>query len=157
MREQTLETESKLERERIERLKLEAQIAPRRLTPEQQQQITQLCSRFRGRRVIVVSYSLDIEGAVLSKQIVAALQGSGMTVVDSTTGMMAIGGILIGIHVNGAEHDLVNSLSTILATAGRLSVARPNSDPPTSPGAYSNGRPEEPQPVSILVGVKPMQ
>ncbi|MGA3076506.1 MAG: hypothetical protein ABSG56_22795 [Bryobacteraceae bacterium] len=70
-------------------LKLEAQIAPRRLTREQEVKIADNCTRikdkFTGKRVRVVSYALDTEGFVFSEQIVSALRWSGMAVDDDNT------------------------------------------------------------------------
>src|SRR5882762_3986304 len=54
------------EQERIERLKLEAQVAPRRLIPEHHKTLANAVKRFAGRHVYVVSYALDAEGGILA-------------------------------------------------------------------------------------------
>src|SRR5258706_3216693 len=64
----------KAEELRAANLALEAQIAPRRLEPSQQQKIANALVWFAGRNVAVVSYSLDVEGAVLCQQLMEVLQ-----------------------------------------------------------------------------------
>lgn len=68
------------ERERLERVKLEAQVAPRLLSVERQRAITASLKRFKGRNVAIVTYSLDVEAAVLASQIIPT---SGTAYVDS--------------------------------------------------------------------------
>jgi hypothetical protein len=154
--ERAAEANKAAEQEKIERLKLEAQIAPRRLTAAQQQAIALACSHFSGRSVRVVSYALDAEAGVLTKQIVAALKASGMNVQDGTASQMPLGGFALGVHVTSDEPDLVTGLSAILSSVGNLFVAPPNS--PQGGGAYIiTGDPGPAPSVSILVGVKPAQ
>jgi hypothetical protein len=54
------------EHERLERVKLEAQIAPRRLTTEQQKAIAGSLKNFKGRKVRLLTHVYDLEGAVLA-------------------------------------------------------------------------------------------
>ncbi|MGA9802146.1 MAG: hypothetical protein WBQ46_02740 [Terriglobales bacterium] len=144
------------EQERIERLKLEAQIAPRRLTIAQQREIAGACRRFSGRSVSVVTYSLDAEGAVLGKQIIAALQAGGMKVGDQTASLMPLGGFSLGVHVSGSEQDLVIGLSEILKSLGHLVVAPPGSQPQQAP-SISTGPAPGAGSATVLVGIKPVQ
>src|ERR1700721_1189341 len=64
----------KAESEQLARTQLEAKIAPRRLDLDQQVKIAENCKGFSrlfaGKRVKVVSYSLDTEGFVLAEQVV---------------------------------------------------------------------------------------
>lgn len=91
------------EQEQVERLRLEAQIAPRRLSPVQQYLVARDCKQFSGRRVRVVSYSLDSEGAVLAKQIVTTLTNAGMKVEDATASLMPLGGFSLGVHITAVR------------------------------------------------------
>jgi hypothetical protein len=145
------------ERERLERLKLEAEIAPRRLTREQHEAIATALSRFSGRSVTVTSYSQDPESAILTKQVIEALQAAGLKVADGTASLMQLGGFSIGIHVAGPNRNLVTALRESLSQTARLAVA-PESPPQLVPhpaGIVSG----PPNPVaadaSILVGIKP--
>jgi hypothetical protein len=154
--ERAAEANKAAEQEKIERLKLEAQIAPRRLTVAQQQAIAMGCSHFSGKSVRVESYALDAEAGILAKQIIAALQASGMHVQDGTASLMPLGGFSLGVHVNGDEPDLVTGLSAILSSVGNLFVAPPNSI--QGGGETISAGSGAPRPsVSILVGVKPVQ
>jgi hypothetical protein len=154
--ERAAEANKAAEQEKIERLKLEAQIAPRRLTVAQQQAIAMGCSHFSGRRVRVVSYTLDVEAAVLAKQIIASLQASGMNIEDATASVMPLGGFSLGVQVEGNEPDLVIGLSAILSSVGKLLVAPPNSD--QGAGETLSAGSGAPRPsVSILIGAKPVQ
>jgi len=152
---QAAEANRAAEQERLERLKLEAQVAPRRLSPDQQRAIATACRRFSGRRVSVTTYSLDAEGGVLGKQIIAVLQAAGITTDDHTASLMPLGGFALGVHINGSEQDLVTALATYLSSIGQLAVAT-NTDQKAgaaiSSGASSTNTPA----VSILVGVKPV-
>jgi hypothetical protein len=146
--------EALAETERLERTKLEAQIAPRRLTPTQRKAIAEAVKPFAGRSVSVVSYTLDLEGAVLGKQIVDAFTDGGLHVQnDLTSDTPLSGGIAGGIFVNGtpSERDLVTALRGILATQGKLkSVATSDTTMPT--GSF---RARKPLDVEVFVGVKP--
>jgi len=144
-----------LEAERIERLKLEAQLAPRRLTLAQQQAITMACNQFAGRRVAVTTYSLDAEGAILGKQIIKALQAAGINVNDNTASLMPLGGFSLGVHVTGSDQALVAALSAVLVSAGHLMVAPPNIPQPSGP-TMSTGTQSDHVAATILVGIKPL-
>ena len=151
------EARSMAEQERLERVRLEAQIAPRRLTAPQVEEIARAVQRFSGRNVSVVSYSLDLEAAVLGQLIEAALKSGGLHVQANLASVMPFGGFLVGIHVNGpaSQQDLVTALSVILRADGGLVVAL---DAPTNAGAgiESGGTGGESPAVVITVGVKPL-
>lgn len=145
------------ERERVERLRLEAEIAPRRLTPSQEVAIAMACDQFRGRPVKVVSYAMDAEGAVLAKQIIASLQLAGMAVSDSTASLQSIGGFSLGIHITGTKPNLISCIRESLSMTGHLMVAPPNTE---AAGGFimgtGGGKGAVPD-ATILVGVKPVQ
>lgn len=145
------------EHERLERLKLEAEIAPRRVTREQREAIATALSRFAGRSVTVTSYSQDAESAILTKQLIEALQAAGLKVADGTASLMQMGGFSMGVHVAGPNRDLVMALRESLSQAAHLAVApeSPSQLVPHPAGIVSG----PPNPVaadaSILVGIKP--
>jgi len=70
------------ERERSERVKLEANVAPRRLTQQQQNAMAKSLRQFKGRSVTVVTYTLDVEAAFLAKQLMIALEAAGIVIED---------------------------------------------------------------------------
>lgn len=142
------------ESERLARLKLEAQVAPRRLTNAEAHAIVLSCHRFAGRRVAVASYALDPESAVLGWQIIATLRKAGMIVSDHRMSRVVAGGMMVGIDVTGSSTEMVDGLSKILATAGRLMVVHPNSPMPGSVG-FGVGNSSPPGTVTVFVGVKP--
>jgi hypothetical protein len=114
-------------------LALEAQIAPRRLTDTQIRSMGLALSRFSGKAVSVVTYSLDSEAAVLAKQIIASLQLALIEVQDRTASVMPMGGFSLGVHLSGSDADLVEAVRRALQSTGGIIVAPPNS--PTGGGA----------------------
>jgi hypothetical protein len=144
------------EDERIERLKLEAQIAPRRLSPELTKYLTDACQQFKGHTIIVRSYAMDVESAILAKQIVGALVASGMHVQDAVASFSNTGGIELGIHVTGDEH-MANQIGKILSSDGHLKVFIGGANRlDTQPGLHTGIR-YNPTEVTIMVGPKPIQ
>jgi hypothetical protein len=144
------EARSMAEHERLERLRLEAQVAPRRLTPDQKAAITNSCrpfSRhlFSHRSIEIVTYALDQEAAVLAQQIREALSSAGLTVDFKLANVMPLGGFMTGIQVTGPEsqRDLVLGVAVSLLKDGKLAVIGPRFTGPDSK-------------VSILIGVKPI-
>jgi multidrug efflux pump subunit AcrA (membrane-fusion protein) len=145
------------EAEKIERLKLEAQIAPRRLTTEQMRAIASRCQKFKGRTVSVISYALDSEGAILGKQLIAVFGASGILVQDGTASSSPLGGFSIGIHVTGSDQELATLLRQTLSVDAQLGVAPPNSEGGGAQFEMRTG-PSGPAPdATVLVGVKPIK
>lgn len=148
------------ELERLARTKLEAQIAPRRLTNDQGNAIVAALRRFNGKTVRVVSYALDLEAGVLAKQILLVLKAAGINGQDAVSSQMPMGGFLVAVHVDTtseAEREFVNALRKELSTSGGLIV-----DPRDARGAgpvmgmgVGPARGEGVPAVTITVGVKP--
>ncbi|MGB8481724.1 MAG: hypothetical protein WCE63_23215 [Acidobacteriaceae bacterium] len=151
------EAQEAAERERLARTKLEAQIAPRRLTPAQELAIAEVCLPFRGKHVNVVSYALDAEAAVLARQIITAFREGRLNVTDSTASIQPVGGFDLGIHVTGSDTALTASIRASLSLIGDLSVAA--EDSPERGGGFimGVGNPNAPADVTVLIGVKPVQ
>ena len=127
------------ESERHERVKLEALVAPRRLSPEQQQQIGDAVRKFAGQSVVVESYGLDIEGAVLGAQIIAALAYGNLSVVDRANRIQS-GGFHLGV-VRGPVGELTSSFRDALKNIGKLQTFV-NSSTSARAGAAISGRAE---------------
>jgi hypothetical protein len=147
--ERAAKAEKATEDERIERLKLEKQVAPRRLTAEQQNAIADSLKQFKGRKVNLVSYSLDVEAGILAYQIKPALQRAGLLVDDKISQFLTAGpGILLGIHINGplVEKEFVMALANSLTKNGKLLFSGIRAD--SFPGADAAQ-------VNIFVGAKP--
>ncbi|MBK8278149.1 MAG: hypothetical protein IPK92_20610 [Nitrospira sp.] len=141
------------ERERLERVKLEAQVAPRRLSREQEKSITSSLSRFSGRNVTVVSYSLDVEGGVLATQIISVLKEAGILVEEKIAGLLVGGSFWTGVILKGPteEQDFIAALTTTLMNDGRLAVRNEVAEF-VVPVGISKLREKA---VFILVGAKP--
>jgi hypothetical protein len=158
------------EHERLERIRLEALVAPRRLSEEQQRSIADGLKQFSGRRVIVRSYGLDGEGTALGMNIIAALTLSGIVVENELARFLRTGGFDLGVHINGPveQQDFVTALAAQLSSTGKLAVSI---NAPTSNGGISGSaisgsaisagstipggpRPTG-EPVTIMVGLRP--
>ena len=151
--EKAAEANKSAEAERIERLKLEAQIAPRRLTNQEVSEILKACNGCTGRSVTIRSYATDLESAILAKQLVALFGAAGMRVQDATASNSPVGGFLIGINVTG-DNRLASEVRSLLSDKGRLAVV------PTALTAapmVMMGIGTFPTDIEITVGVKPIE
>jgi hypothetical protein len=118
---QGLKTEADVAK--LETARLNAQIAPRRLTVAQQKQISHSLKLFTGKIVGVATYQEDAEAMVLGLQIEETLRNSGITVWDrigtfTATGMPVYMGVVI--DSNHPEKDLASHLLKALSTEGKL-------------------------------------
>jgi hypothetical protein len=145
-----------LERERTERLRLEAEIAPRRLTRAQHDAIATALGKFAGRTVIVTSHSHDAESAILAKQTIEALEAAGLHVIDGTGTLMQMGRFAIGIQVAGPNGALAAHIRQLLSQT-QLAVASesPPQLVPDPVGIVDGVTRATPIDASILIGVKP--
>jgi hypothetical protein len=134
-------------------LKLESQIAPRRVNFDQQKGIAAALSSFAGEKVVVRSYMLDAEAAVVGGQIIDVLKVAKIDVDDRRMSESSAGSIAMGVHVVGDNKFLVGGLLTALGNIGQLSVS---SDPPPPPVFSVGGGGEVYGPATIFVGVKPI-
>jgi hypothetical protein len=156
------EARSMAEAERLERVRLEAIVAPRSLSIEQQRQITDVCRKFVGHRAVISSYGLDLEGAALGGQLIAMLRVTlGIdNVFDQRASTMVTGAFELGVHVRGpaAEQDFITALSGALNSIGHLQVSV--NDAPPRPGAtiVGGGQTVSPgvEPINVAIGIKPV-
>jgi hypothetical protein len=145
-----------------ENLKLQAEIAPRRLTTAQQLAIAENCSKFanlfRGKQVKLVSYSLDTEAFVLAEQVLQALKMKpcAMTVDDeamSITPMM--GTVIFGISVFGSDSELAKKIAwSIGSNGGPIGAGFLGYDPTTRAMRAETPNSLRPHEATILVGLK---
>ncbi len=148
------EANRKAEEERLERLKLEAKIAPRRLNADQQRAIAAALKSFAGRKVMVKSYAQDVEAAILGKQIIESLKSANIDVSDKILSVSSLGSIALAVHVTGNDEPLVASLLDALSSVGNLLVAP--EPPPGAPGISTGGGNESAMAAVIFVGAKPI-
>ena len=87
------------EGEKLERVRLEALVAPRRLSIEQQRNIGDACLGITGRKIVVTSYGLDGEGFALGWQILSALHRPGLNVSGNLAGIVQSGVFDTGVLV----------------------------------------------------------
>ena len=108
-----------------------------------------------GKSVLISSYALDPESAILGFQITEVLKKAGLSTNDE--GLMTVqgnGSIALGIHITGKDAQLVHEL---LKALGKYDVVSPRE--PFQGGFVTMGRamPIGPPPdAAIFVGVKPI-
>lgn len=148
------------EAERLERIKLQAAVAPRSLDPEQQREVIAECREFRGHNAIVYSYAMDGEGAAIGGQLISVLDAAGVRTFDARSSMGVAGGFEQGIHIRGpqVEDQFIKTLDHSLRSIGKLQVSV--NDPPARVGMmFGGGGPAIPPGtvlVTIMVGIKPV-
>ncbi len=146
---------------RSENLQLEAIIAPRSLSLDQQKRIADACRRFSGHDVLVKSYGMDGEAAALAGQIIAVLKSvPNISVADGRGSITVSGGFDVGVHVRGpeTEHEFTSALGDALSRIGNLKVAI-NDPEPKMGAAMGGGGQQFPQGtsfVTVMVGIKPL-
>jgi hypothetical protein len=130
---------------------LQARIAPRSLTLEDQHNLSKYVEPFGislfPRRVAVGSYTLDAEAGQFASQIIASLTDSGITVDNQIAAMLPVGGFKIGIQIEGPPRDAKFMLAVALFLKARTDSAWSIKGDPKTTTALSN--------VVIWVGVKP--
>ena len=152
------QAEDDAEKVKAENLQLEAQIAPRRVTAEQQEKILgnleAFKAEFSGKRIKVVSYILDTEALVFSEQITHILRSSGMTVDDDAMSITPVATLVFGIQVFGSDSELAKKIADAIGSSGSpIAVSFVNSDPTAGAMRFEYGAP--PPSATVLVGIKP--
>lgn len=155
-RKEAANAEERIEKLHGENLRLEEQIAPRRLTSERQNAIAKSLEMFKGRKIRIESYSLDAEGEVLAEQIRSAVAPI-FNIDDWIGSERASKGFAKGINVTGSDKLLVNKLAEVLKTSGLSGITRVAL--PTGGQVYLLAEgPSKARDVDavILVGAKPV-
>lgn len=97
------------EDERLARVNLEKQIAPRSLDESDREaigkQLRQFAATFAGRKIEVSSYSADAEGIVFSVQIIDILAHAGIGVDPVIGRTVPIGLVHLGVKITGPSAD----------------------------------------------------
>lgn len=150
-----LELQTILEGERIERLHLEEKVLPRRLTTEMQEKLAIILSPFRASKILVKSYALDVESAVLGTQIIKTLESANIKVVDNLLSQLSADSVGLGVRVTGKNKELVGHLLKSLSSVCNLTVSQ---EPiPRGVGIYTGIGNESEMDAIIFVGAKPIQ
>lgn len=138
------EANERAESERLQRVQIQSLVSARHIPPENIQTLTDSLRRFKGKSVILASYTNDPESFGLTRSILAALTAVPISVQDVSGRQMAVGQAVVGIGITGprAEQDFVETLGKSIGTAGRLQ-------------GVSNFELPDGSPVTITVGVKP--
>jgi hypothetical protein len=105
--------EKAAESEKLERVRLEAEIQPRRLSHEEQVEISRDLRHFAGMTVALATYSQDTEAMVFAIQIQEALKMADLTVVDLIGRFHASGTpIFLGVIVdmNSKNKELADAI-----------------------------------------------
>ena len=140
---------------------LEAQVAPRRLDLEQQVKIAENCkvfeNLFAGKRIKLVSYSLDTESFVLAEQIVGVLRASGMTIDDDAMSITPLmGTFVMGIQVFGTNPELAKKIAGAIGSSGkRVAVSFVGTDPTAGTMRVETVNSRLQHEATVLVGLKP--
>jgi hypothetical protein len=138
-------------RQKYEITSLEKQIAPRRLLPDQQDLIKGRVFDNSGKTVLVESYALDAESAVLGKQLESALLPE-LQVEDGLMQDSITGTITFGVHVTGPDKKLVALLLSAFNDAGFPATG----EPPATTGSGFHVVPNGHIDATVFVGVKPI-
>jgi hypothetical protein len=143
---------------RTANLKLEKEIAPRRLSRDQVSALGKLLEPFKGEKIRLESYALDAEGEVLASQIRDGLRS--VLVIDDWVGSEEAGnGFAKGINVTGTNAALVTALAGAFKKVGLEGISTvPLPPPQTVLMALEKSRSKEKDVAAVvIVGVKPIK
>ena len=146
------------ERERLARLQLEARLADRVLTPQQQAAITASLAAFSGTVVDVLVWGDTPEIQIIRGQVLGAMRNAGWTVLSGQAGGggAAVRGMLIGTRA-GADQNVVraaNALVIALQSQGLAAGSWPFEQLQTPGIMFSSGFSNN-APIRLFIGSKP--
>jgi hypothetical protein len=144
------EAQERTETERLLRIKLEQQVAPRRFGPENLKEASRKLAGLAGQPAHVTSYSLDLESGLFAGQIIECLKNAGLVVTDNRSSILPMGGFSIGVHISGSDKKAVEEIALVLWAFSNAVV---KIDAAPSP---LQGQDAATSPISILVGTKPI-
>lgn len=149
--------QTNLEREKAERLKLEAAVAPRAISPDQSAALTAAWRKFAKKRVLVVSYTLDAEAAFLGQELLKALHRAGVEVVDATLTTVPSGNFNLGIHVTAiTDQPWAHGIAEEIGRKTTLAVIYHPKPLPEGVQMILGGPDRSNFEASIFVGFKPI-
>ena len=139
------------EAEKLARVKLEKEIAPRTLDDPTRKKIgdelSKFAKHFSGRKVKVSSYSADAEGIVFSLEILDVMTKAGIDTEPLIGRLVPVGLVDLGVKITGpaGDEEFVRSLATAIHShlVKEVSDVKAEWDP-----KYTE--------LTILVGVKPV-
>ncbi len=136
------------EGERLARVKIEKQLAPRTLTESDREtigkQLRAFAPRFSGRKVKISSYSCDAEGIVFSLEIMDIVTRAGIDVDPVIGRTLPVGLVTLGVKVTGSAADEMFIRSLLTGIHAHVGT-----------DLHGEWAPKYSQ-VSIEVGVKPI-
>lgn len=136
------------ETEKLARVKLEKEIAPRNLDDATRQNIgkelSKFSAHFSGRKIKVSSYSGDAEGIVFSLEVMDIITKAGIEVDPIIGRVVQVGPVAMGVAITGprGDEEFIRSLGTNI-----------NSHADTDVKAEWNSKYTE---LDVFVGVKPV-
>jgi hypothetical protein len=149
--------EERIEALRQDNLKLEAQIAPRRLSDEDAKKITEQLRQFSGRTVRVVSYTGDAESAILAFQIAHCVSLASLKLDDELLSVQPFRNLAMGIFIDGTNRALRAAIFRALQAAGMHPIM---GDPKMGVDSFAMTSAgvdlAKPEDVDVFVGVKPI-
>jgi hypothetical protein len=144
------------EHERLERVKLEGVIAPRRIPENDKSLIIGALRPFARRHVVLSSYAGDAESALLGFQLLPLLQAAGLVVDEKLMTTMPFGSVATGINVTaGPDKALALGIATAIGKNSPYSVRYFSETPPGQSGIFFGNSAPEPE-AQISVGPKPI-
>ena len=147
------------ERERLDRTRLEALVAPRRLPSELQVAVAEPLEQFNGRNVVISSYVLDAESEILGEEICSALGIAKIHCIPNPGSITIFGKPLKGVKVAGSNLKFARALELSLRDNGHLDIAGPEQRIiPSIIGSRTEElgiRTDRKVDATIFVGVKP--
>jgi hypothetical protein len=143
-----------LERERTNRLALEAVVAPRSLTAKQQADLIMEWQKFAGKYVVVRSYAMDVESYLLGEQLIKCLRQAGLKALHARSSFLPFGGVIVGIEVTSpTNREFAYDLAQGIGKTTFLKVAYV---PPSPDGRLTGDGLDPAAPnAEILIGIKP--
>jgi hypothetical protein len=131
---------------------LNQQVAPRRLTVDQQKMLSATLAKFPGQTVFVESYGKEVESFVLGTQILNAAADAGLPEKNELMTVDAISGVLTGMCISGTNAEIIAATKAAFSSF-HMALCSKLGDP----GAFSTVVPADaPFPLRIFVGVKPL-
>jgi hypothetical protein len=124
-------------------LKLEAEIAPRRLSADDIAALKVSVRPFANREVSIWSYGIDLEARILAREILSALGDAQVPTIDRIGNMISSTEPRIGVIVSGPDDQLIE---TLLKALKPVSAVR---------GPYTSDN-DSPVHAEIFVGTKPV-
>ena len=143
--------DSGTEQLRAENLLFEKQLAPRRLTPEQQKSLTAFLARYPGRSIHISSYMRDVEGSVFGGQLLQSVAAAELGADDKRMFVETFASVTTGLAITGTEEAMVRAATELFLSFGFAPVTN------TPVDTFMNQDDENALfPLKIFVGAKPI-